>query len=264
MILMMTGGWFFFHEADKIKIPVFMYHAVGEDPLDGDPALTVKPDELRKHLEFFQKSGIETIFASEYYTKADDKEKHVVLTFDDGYEDNYTVLFPILKEYRMKATIFVPSDLIGKEGYLTDQQMREMADSGFVEFGSHTKHHKKLTEVSREQMEREEFAESKERISQASGRPVTCISYPEGVYNQEISSLAGEYFENCFLAEPRSVKTDGAFTDRTKIPRYGVYRETNQAEIKIVCARVMHAPIERLKHKIKALIGRDQPSDTRQ
>ena len=69
------------------------------------------------------------------------------LTLDDGYEDNYTNLFPLLKKYQAKATISVVTGSIGQPGILTADQIREMSDSGLVEFASHTVTHPHLTSL---------------------------------------------------------------------------------------------------------------------
>lgn len=70
--------------------------------------------------------------------------KPVILTFDDGYEDNYTEMLPILEEYGMKATVYVITNQIGQPGYLTWDQLRAMQVRG-IEIGSHTANHDPLT-----------------------------------------------------------------------------------------------------------------------
>ena len=61
----------------------------------------------------------------------------VVITFDDGYEDNYYFAYPVLKRYNFPATIFVIVDTIGEEGYLNFAQVKELASSEIIDIGSH-------------------------------------------------------------------------------------------------------------------------------
>ena len=74
-----------------------MYHAVGDDCW-GEEHLFVRPAELEQQLQYLSENGY---------------EKPVILTFDDGYDDNYTLLLPLLQKYHMKATIFMIAGDIG-------------------------------------------------------------------------------------------------------------------------------------------------------
>lgn len=87
-----------------------MYHAVGDETW-GYSDLFVRPSELENHLQYLADNGYETIFFDDL-SHLEDYEKPVILTFDDGYDDNYTELYPLLQKYQAKATIFViPRDL---------------------------------------------------------------------------------------------------------------------------------------------------------
>ena len=76
-------------------------------------------------------------------------EKPVILTFDDGYESNYTELLPILEARGMKATVFMVANSIGREKYLSWEQLKDMQHRG-IEIGSHTANHLPLTEMDME------------------------------------------------------------------------------------------------------------------
>ncbi|MGO4076030.1 polysaccharide deacetylase family protein, partial [Staphylococcus aureus] len=72
-----------------------------------------------------------------FTTNSMPSKKSVLITFDDGYTDNYTKAFPILKQYEMKATIFMIEQSIGRPNHLTDEQMDEMMAHG-ISIESHT------------------------------------------------------------------------------------------------------------------------------
>jgi len=121
------------------------------------------------------------------------------ITFDDGYEDNFTVAYPILHDLGLTATIFLTTDYLGRTStfnadlrlpMLTWEQIREMSAAGF-EFGSHGCSHRPLGKLSREEVERELRA-SKEVIEDHLGREVTSLAYPHGSFNAETKELAAQ------------------------------------------------------------------------
>ncbi len=116
--------------------------------------------------------------------------KSVVITFDDGYENNYWNAFPILRKYQFPATIFMVSDFIDVPGYLTREQLREMAAQG-IDIASHTRTHAYLPSVSAE-IASEQIRKSKERLEQELGIKVSHFSYPSGGFNEKIKFLVQE------------------------------------------------------------------------
>ena len=129
--------------SDQYVVPIIMYHSI-DNPhhLSG---IVVSPHNFRKQLKFFKKHKYNVISLDMLVAALKEKKrlpkKSVVITFDDGYEDNYTNAFPILKEFGFPATIFVITDLISTEDeYLTWDQLREMEKHG-ITIGSHTLDH---------------------------------------------------------------------------------------------------------------------------
>lgn len=179
-----------------------MYHLILDEPYNSETDLFVKPESFAKTLDVLDAHDYIYLFADEY---AKNDNKSVALTFDDGYEDNYTNMFPILKEHGAKATIFLIADDIGTEGYLSEAQIREMADSGLVKFGSHTKTHRNLTELNEQEL-RYEFSESQKTIEKISGQLCDAIAYPGGHYNSEVMKIAAEYYNFAYTTKsPNSV-----------------------------------------------------------
>lgn len=127
------------------KVPILMYHGVEKESVS---AWVVSEEQFNADMEFLARNYY-TPMVSEDLIKIKKgevamPERPVMITFDDGYENNYTVAFPILKRTGMKATIAVIGRLIrdengsGREGYLYWSQIKEMYDSGLVDIGSHT------------------------------------------------------------------------------------------------------------------------------
>lgn len=197
LCLVLTAG------ADQARFSpkVLMYHLVEEEPFTDYTSLFVRPSDFDMQVSLMKNQGYRFLFAEEYEKT---EAPSVVITLDDGYVDNYTEMFPIIKKYGAKATIFVISDQIGKPGYLSKEQIREMSDSGLVSIQSHTKSHKDLTKMSEADI-RTEFRYSKYIISQITGKPVTAVSYPEGQYTDTLLKLTKEYFNRGYSTLPRKV-----------------------------------------------------------
>ena len=123
---------------------VLEYHNFTENASQAaDYTMTVSA--LRRDLDFLRDNGYTTVLPRELAAgQLDDgsplPQKAVLLTFDDGYESNYTLAFPILREYGAKAAISLITSRIDEraDGFLTWDECREMAKSGLVEFASHT------------------------------------------------------------------------------------------------------------------------------
>ena len=109
--------------------------------------------------------------------------KSIVITFDDGYQDNFTRAFPIMKKFCFKATIFCIAGKIGREGYLDKDQIREMAKAGF-EFGSHTITHAELPNLKQED-KKKEIVLSKANLEKELNMKIDYFCYPKGLYDQE-------------------------------------------------------------------------------
>lgn len=129
-----------------VRVPVLMYHAVGDDCW-GEESLFVKPEELEKQLQYLSENGYETIFFEDL-SHIEQYEKPVLLTFDDGYDDNAETLLPLLRKHGMKATIFLIAGDVGKPHKLTRAQLTELVQSGLVSIQSHGWSHRNMAALS--------------------------------------------------------------------------------------------------------------------
>lgn len=204
---------------------ILLYHLILEETYGDNEYLFVKPDDFEAQLQEIQKQGYRTVFADELY-EIGHNEKAVVITFDDGYVDNYTVAFPILKKYGMKATVFLPSGMIGTEGHLTEEQIREMQESGVFHFGSHTVTHRKLDTALTPDIETE-LSESKAAIEAITGHEVTALAYPNGAYNDMAELFAEKYgYHFCYTTNyPQE-----PYYENTVLPRMYVVRDMTMQE----------------------------------
>lgn len=216
-------------------IPIFMYHSINDEPIGSEEQLSVRVDDFESQLRYLRERGYESVFVKDM-PKYDYEQRLVAVTFDDGYEDVYTNAFPLLKKYEIKATLFMPTSLIGEEGYLDEDQLREMQNSGYVDVESHTVSHEDLSRLSTDEIENE-FRESKRTLEDILDKTVNVIAYPGGYVNSDVEEIAGKYFDKAVLA--KSQDDFSLFVDEMAMERLGVYRDTTTAQIDIVCRRKM-------------------------
>ena len=170
-----------------------VYHHIDRASADREfPSMnTVSADIFRKQMEYLKKSDYKVITLDELVSGIKLGEsfskKSVVITFDDGYEDNYIHAFPILKGLQLPATVFLISDTIGQKGYLNLQQIEEMRQHG-ISFGSHSRRHAFLPGVSKEQ-QINEIVESKRILEIKLKQPINYFTYPSGGFSDAIKDI---------------------------------------------------------------------------
>ncbi|MBI4039386.1 polysaccharide deacetylase family protein [Candidatus Daviesbacteria bacterium] len=178
-----------------LRVPILNYHHISPNPApDVNTAqITTLLADFEKQMQYLAENNYTTITLGQLKNSLDGKNnlpaRPIILTFDDGYVDFYTDAYPILQKYQHKAYMALISDFVGKTAnYLTWDQVRQMKASGLVDFMAHSRHHKKLTELSPGEMDYE-IAGSKQVIeSQLSGQ-VDWFVYPYGSLNNQTIDL---------------------------------------------------------------------------
>jgi len=223
-------------------LPVFMYHHV--NPNKGD-MITVTPEIFRSHLECIKEAGYKTLTLGQLRDYIDGEYdpggKAVVLTFDDGYLDNFYFAFPLLKAYGVHAVVFIATGWVDKaSGEGTDKaaledefkkavpthaasktlmeegafsrvimdwdMVKEMARSGLVEFGSHTVTHAGCDSISTEEVQAE-LRDSKKRIEEELKRPCEYLCWPRGRFTGgSVAAAKGAGYRGVFTTEHGVVK----------------------------------------------------------
>lgn len=186
------------HRAESVRygvpegVSVFMYHMIGDIP--GNAAVMTE-ENLRRQLDYLRDNGWHPITMAEladFLEKgAPLPEKPVCLTFDDGYEDNYKIVFPLMKEYGFPWTVFVITGDVGNPGRLTWDEINEMAGSGAVTVASHTVTHPHLSALTEEEI-RNEIAGAGQALREKAGVETPWLAYPYGDYDGRVKAIAKE------------------------------------------------------------------------
>ena len=137
IILLLFLVFILYNKTRKNFVLCLMYHSIDSEKNKGG----IFVDEFEEHIKWIKDKKT---FKMEELKGLDYKlpKNSILITFDDGYKNNYTLAFPILKKYNMKATIFLNTKFIEKdEAYLNWDEIREMYESGLIDFQLHTHSH---------------------------------------------------------------------------------------------------------------------------
>ena len=202
-----------------VEVPVLMYHAIGDDTW-GVESLFVSPTDLDQQMRYLYDHGYTPIWFEDL-DRIEEIKKPIILTFDDGYEDNYFNLMPVLLKYKYKATVFSITGSIGTEKYMNESQMKKMQETGLISFQSHTVTHPDLSKCSDEELT-QELLQSKIELARITGKEPFVVCYPMGKYSTKSLAKAKEYYEyGLFMSGSTFVtgKTDPIRIYRKYVPR---------------------------------------------
>ena len=218
-----------------MKFPIICYHKIGlAGKRDTRPALFIKPLQFKLQMFIIKVLRYETITLEELiaFLKGGKLpvKKSILITFDDGYENNYLNAYPILKKMNLVATICVCTGFIGKknaifekekrikgkilENYLTEEEIIEMSQNG-ISFCSHSVNHYYMDELNESDLDNE-ITVSKKYLEKLLNREINFFCYPYGRYSKNMIEVL------------RNAGYSGAFT----IKRGKVSQKDNPYELK--------------------------------
>ncbi len=185
--------------SEIVAPPFIVYHKI-DDPT---PDVRIRgaytsPRRFAKQMAYLKRRGFAFYTASEliehYNQHGEFPANGIAVTFDDGWKDNYTNAFPVLREFDIKATIFLVPSCIGQvsakvvadgeaaRAHLSQAEIYEMSKHG-IEFGSHTVNHKLLHQIAPHEAEYE-IRESKAQLENLLQQPCKSLAYPAGFFTE--------------------------------------------------------------------------------
>lgn len=218
------------------KALVLMYHRVLQDdqvPADIDPGMYVSRSAFERHLAYLREHH-DIVTLDQLLDWLDGRRPSArppcVITFDDGWLDNYTVAYPLLKRFDVPATIFLISEKVGDPNMVTWDQVHEMR-ANRVSFGSHTATHPVLTEIGDAAVV-QELTRSKERLERELAEPCRWFCYPKGRHDERSLSLARQLYVGA-LSTIEGPVVKGC--DLHRIHRIGIHHDVTRTTALFAC-----------------------------
>jgi peptidoglycan/xylan/chitin deacetylase (PgdA/CDA1 family) len=180
--------------APAINVPILVYHIVRPRYADDSPAvrsLALTPETFEDELSYLDRAQYHVISfetLEDYFKKGTPlPSKPVIISFDDGWHDQFTYAFPILAAHHERATFFVFTNAIGRRGFMSWDELRVMLGGGMT-IGSHSRSHPYLTKVATTSLAAE-ITGSKTILEEKLRVPITSFAYPFGQYSSAIVKL---------------------------------------------------------------------------
>lgn len=232
-------------ETLRREMPVIMYHRFIEHESEKGVHGTWMPIAMfEKHLRLMKWLGYETLTFRDLADKGfihrlQYGKRYLMITADDGYQDNLTRMLPLLEKYGYKAVVYV----VTGEGYnrwdveqasnpdtrvdlMNGEQLKALVASGHVEIGGHTLTHPRLSKLAPEQ-QAYEIQENKRQLETLLGHPLLSFAYPYGDMDESAKAqamAAGYRFAVATNSGPRAMHQDPFRIRRIAIfPRTDVF-----------------------------------------
>lgn len=169
---------------EEVRVPILMYHSISDD--DPNNSLLVPLDMFEEQIKWLEDNGFTSILLDdlmEAMCTGNIPKRPVVITFDDGYVDNYTDAYQILKRHRMKATFFIITNNVDKDSsYMSSDMLKEMKSTGMA-IENHTSNHLELDKLSKED-QISSIKDGQDFLKNVIGSDGKFLCYPVGRYDR--------------------------------------------------------------------------------
>lgn len=167
---------------------ILVYHSISTPaaPMIGD--IDISPSRFEQQLHWLSRTNRVVRLED---TMTPSQRGAIAITFDDGFRDNLTVALPLLEKFNLPMTLFVVAGFVDSEGYLSDEELREIASHPLITIGSHGLWHRHFNRISSDEA-RFELTESRRLLEHSIGKAVELMAWPYGECTAELEALAGE------------------------------------------------------------------------
>lgn len=203
----------------KERPTVLMYHSV----MEGDNSLSLTPEKFESQIKYLKENKFRFLKLDDLKDRAVFEGKSVLITFDDGYKDNFSIVTPILQKYNVPAIFFITTGLVGSEvkglKMMNWEEIKRISVDNLFEIGGHTITHRKLHKLNLGEVEKE-IEESKRILEEKLSKSIKAFAYPYGRYDDLVLGVVKKSgFEWAFSTRPGYLQRD---FNKWQIRRFGI------------------------------------------
>ena len=236
-----------------------MYHRFEENKY---PSTNIRVNDFKSHLEMIRKNEIKFINPSNFEEELinNKKERKLLLTIDDGYQSFYEKAWPILKDLKIPFILFVSTREVGKRGYMSWEDIREIEKYDFVEIGNHSHTHEYLIDFTNEEI-RKDLTNSINIFKKELGKNSNFFSYPFGEYRTVLKKIVID------LGFKYAFGQHSGVVDHTKnyfeMPRFPINEKYGETERFKTILKTIPFPFKSIKPENRYISENNNPPKVR-
>ncbi len=202
-----------------------MYHRFEENKY---PSTNIKIEVFKKHLEIIKNSKFDFYHPKDFENEYDNpkKQKKILLTIDDAFESFYKNAWPLLKKNKIPFILFVSTEPVGKNGYMTWDQIREVEKSEIGVIGHHSHTHEYLIDKKYNEFVLD-IEKANEIFKEKLGYIPTLFSYPFGEYSKDMAKYISQNFNISFGQHSGVIDVN---KNRYELPRFPINEKYGELE----------------------------------
>jgi len=240
---------------DDFGIITIMYHRFEENKY---PSTNIRINDFKEHIELIKKNGIKFVNPSNFENELNNnkKERKVLITIDDGYQSFYENAWPILKRNKIPFILFVSTREVGKKGYMSWENIREIEKYDFVEIGNHSHTHDYLIDFIDQEIEND-LKKSISIFKNEIGKNSAFFSYPFGEYSSNLKNIVIE------LGFKYAFGQHSGVVDYTKnlfeMPRFPINEKYGEKERFKTILKTLPFPYKSIKPQERYISDKNNP-----
>ena len=202
-----------------------MYHRFNENKY---PSTNINMEIFKKHMQIIRENGFDFINLDEFNNsfKSKKDEKKILLSVDDAFKSFYDNAWPYLKKNEIPFILFVSTEPIGKEGYMTWEQIKEIEKEKYAYIGNHSHSHQYLINFNIRDF-KIDIDRSIKIFRENLGYNPIFFSYPFGEYSLEQKNYISKHFEYAFGQNSGLIDLN---KDRFELPRFPINEKYGDLE----------------------------------
>ncbi len=236
-----------------------MYHRFEENKY---PSTNIKIADFKSHINIIKELNFEFISHKQFksYIDKKDNKKKILLTIDDGFSSFYKNAWPVLKKNKIPFIIFINTESIGSNGYMSWEEIKEISEFDFVHIGNHSHTHDYLVDKTDQEI-KEDIITSIKIFQKKLNHKTEFFAYPFGEYRLSYKKIVKDLGFNFGFGQHSGVMD--STKDKFELPRFPINEKYGEIKRFKRLLKTIPLPYEKITPEEKYLKKQDNPPDVR-